>query len=52
MDVSISAVKATLHRGRARLRELAQEPDDVPLPILGEPERSLFRSTIAGRAGK
>jgi RNA polymerase sigma-70 factor, ECF subfamily len=46
MDVSIAAVKAALHRGRARLRELAQEPDDVPLPILGEPERSLLATYV------
>ena len=46
MDVSIAAVKAALHRGRARLRELAQEPDDVPLPILGEPERSLLAAYV------
>ena len=46
MDVSITTVKAALHRGRARLRELAQEPDDVPLPILGEPERSLLAAYV------
>ena len=46
MDVSIAAVKAALHRGRARLRELGQEPDDVPLPILGEPERSLLAAYV------
>jgi RNA polymerase sigma-70 factor, ECF subfamily len=46
MDVSIAAVKAALHRGRARLRELAREPDDVPLPILGEPERSLLAAYV------
>jgi RNA polymerase sigma-70 factor, ECF subfamily len=39
MDVSIATVKAALHRGRARLRELAQQPDDAALPILGEAER-------------
>ncbi len=42
MDSSLPAVKAALHRGRARLRELAQEPDDSPLPVLAEPERSLL----------
>jgi RNA polymerase sigma-70 factor (ECF subfamily) len=46
MDVSLASVKAALHRGRARLRELAQEPDDVPLPILAEPERSLLAAYV------
>ena len=44
---SIAAVKAALHRGRARLRELANEPDDTPLPVLGEPERSLLADYVA-----
>jgi RNA polymerase sigma-70 factor (ECF subfamily) len=38
-DTSIPAIKAALHRGRARLRELAREPEDIPLPVLAEPER-------------
>jgi RNA polymerase sigma-70 factor, ECF subfamily len=42
MDATTPAVKAALHRGRARLRELAQEPDDLPLPVLTEPECSLL----------
>jgi RNA polymerase sigma-70 factor (ECF subfamily) len=42
MDSSIPAVKAALHRGRARLRELAQEPEDITRPVLAEPERSLL----------
>src|SRR5215475_9925448 len=46
MDVSIATVKAALHRGRARLRTLAREPDDIPLPILGEPERSLLAAYV------
>jgi RNA polymerase sigma-70 factor (ECF subfamily) len=46
MDASIATVKAALHRGRARLRELAREPDDVPLPILSEPERSLLAAYV------
>lgn len=37
---SIPAVKATLHRGRARLRELALEPDDLPSPSLDAVARS------------
>jgi RNA polymerase sigma-70 factor, ECF subfamily len=46
MDSTIPAVKAALHRGRARLRELAQEPDDAPVPILGDTERSLLARYI------
>ncbi|MFL6831055.1 MAG: sigma-70 family RNA polymerase sigma factor [Xanthobacteraceae bacterium] len=46
MDVSIATVKAALHRGRARLREVAQEPDDVPLPILSRPERLLLAAYV------
>ena len=34
MDFSLPAVKAALHRGRTRLRELADEPDDLPLAKL------------------
>jgi len=37
---SMPAVKAALHRGRARLRELAGEPDDRPSPALSGPERA------------
>ena len=37
---SVPAVKAALHRGRARLRELAGEPDDRPSPPLSGPERA------------
>jgi RNA polymerase sigma-70 factor (ECF subfamily) len=43
---TIPAIKASLHRGRARLRELAQEPDDIPLPALAEPERSLLAAYV------
>ena len=39
IDSSIPAIKAALHRGRARLRELAEVPDDLPLPVLAEAER-------------
>jgi RNA polymerase sigma-70 factor, ECF subfamily len=37
---TVPAVKAALHRGRARLRELAREPDDRPVAVLAEPERA------------
>ena len=46
LDSSIASVKAALHRGRVRLRELAGEPDDRPLPVLTEPQRSLFRAYV------
>src|SRR5262249_19731305 len=37
---SVPAVKAALHRGRARLRELADQLDDQPQPPLSAPERA------------
>jgi RNA polymerase sigma-70 factor (ECF subfamily) len=46
MDSSIPAVKAALHRGRTRLRELAQEPEDIARPVLAEPERSLLAAYV------
>ena len=51
MDCSLPAVKAALHRGRARLRELA-EPDDRLGPELSETDRarlgSMSRISMAG----
>jgi RNA polymerase sigma-70 factor, ECF subfamily len=46
LDTSIASVKAALHRGRGRLRELADEPDDRPHPALAEPQRSLLRAYV------
>jgi RNA polymerase sigma-70 factor (ECF subfamily) len=46
MDSSVPAVKAALHRGRATLRELAQEHDDRPPPILTESQRSLLAAYV------
>ena len=43
---TIPAIKAALHRGRVRLRELAQEPDDVALPVLPESERALLAAYV------
>ena len=42
LETSVPAVKADLHRGRSRLRSLAQEPEDRPVPALSEAERSLL----------
>jgi RNA polymerase sigma-70 factor (ECF subfamily) len=46
VNLSVAAIKAALHRGRARLRELAQEPEDLPLPVMAESERSLLATYI------
>jgi RNA polymerase sigma-70 factor (ECF subfamily) len=45
-DTSISAVKAALHRGRERLREIAKEPEDIPVPVLRESERALLAGYV------
>ena len=47
MDFSLPAVKAALHRGRARLRELAAEPDDMPQPELSAAERDRLGAYVA-----
>jgi RNA polymerase sigma-70 factor, ECF subfamily len=47
MDYSLPAVKAALHRGRAQLRELAEEPDDLPPPKLSEAERDRLGVYVA-----
>src|ERR1700675_4740229 len=39
MEFSLPAVKAALHRGRDRLRELAEQPDDLPHPELSDADR-------------
>jgi RNA polymerase sigma-70 factor, ECF subfamily len=46
MNLTRPAVKAALNRGRARLREIAQEPDDRPPPVLAEPQRSLLTAYV------
>jgi RNA polymerase sigma-70 factor, ECF subfamily len=45
-DATVPAIKAALHRGRARLRELAREPDDISLPALAERERALLEAYV------
>jgi RNA polymerase sigma-70 factor, ECF subfamily len=46
-DLSVLAVKAALHRGRARLRELADEPDDRPRPELSQADRDRLGAYVA-----
>jgi len=46
-DLSLPAVKAALHRGRARLRELADEPDDRPRRELSQVERDRLGAYVA-----
>ena len=46
LETGIPAVKAALHRGRIRLRELAGEPEDLPVPVLTEPQRSLLAAYV------
>ena len=43
---SIASVKAALHRGRTRLRELSQEDDDAPPPVLAESERAQLAAYV------
>ena len=47
LDTTVPAVKAALHRGRIRLRELAAEPDDRPLPALTELDRRRLAAYVA-----
>src|ERR1043166_3233600 len=47
MDSSLPAVKASLHRGREKLRELAKEPDDAPPPLLSAAERAQLDAYVA-----
>jgi RNA polymerase sigma-70 factor, ECF subfamily len=47
MDFSLPAVKAALHRGRAQLRELADEPDDRPPPTLSDADRKRLGVYVA-----
>lgn len=47
MDFSLPAVKAALHRGRTQLRELADEPDDLPRAQLSEADRDRLGAYVA-----
>lgn len=46
LETSIPAIKAALHRGRHRLRDLADEPDDRPVPKLSAAQRLLLDAYI------
>ena len=46
LDTSVPSVKAALHRGRERLRDLAQEPDDRPASALTDRDRSLLATYV------
>jgi RNA polymerase sigma-70 factor (ECF subfamily) len=47
MDLSLPAAKAALHRGRAQLREIAEEPEDAPLPKLSDADRNRLGAYVA-----
>src|SRR5262249_12064901 len=47
MESSLPAVKASLHRGRAQLRQFASEPEEAPQPKLSEAERAQLASYVA-----
>jgi RNA polymerase sigma-70 factor (ECF subfamily) len=47
MESSLPATKASLHRGRARLREFASEPEEAPQPGLSEAERVQLAAYVA-----
>ncbi|WP_156433430.1 sigma-70 family RNA polymerase sigma factor [Bradyrhizobium retamae] len=47
MDCSLPAAKAALHRGRAQLREIADEPDDAPQQKLSDADRERLGAYVA-----
>jgi RNA polymerase sigma-70 factor (ECF subfamily) len=47
LDTTVPAVKAALHRGRIRLRELAAEPDDRSPPALTDQDRRRLAAYVA-----
>ena len=47
MDLSLPAAKAALHRGRAQLRQIAEEPEDAPQPKLSDADRIRLGAYVA-----
>jgi len=47
MDCSLPAAKAALHRGRAQLREIADEPEDTPQAKLPDADRERLGAYVA-----
>ena len=47
MDCSLPAAKAALHRGRAQLREIADEPEDTPQQRLSDADRARLGAYVA-----
>jgi RNA polymerase sigma-70 factor (ECF subfamily) len=46
LDLSLPAVKAALHRGRAQLREFASEAEDLPPPKLSDADRARLSAYV------
>lgn len=46
MDYGLPAVKAALHRGRAHLRELADEPEEMPHAALSAADRARLEAYV------
>jgi RNA polymerase sigma-70 factor (ECF subfamily) len=46
MDATIPAVKGALQRGRARLQEIAKEPEEAPPPELGPAARARLTAYV------
>ena len=47
MEVSLAAAKAALNRGRTRLREFADEPEDACQPTLSDADRRRLSAYVA-----
>jgi len=47
MDCSLPAAKAALHRGRAQLREIADEPEETPQAKLSDADRARLGAYVA-----